>query len=89
MKQLTGTSFNKWLYPKPDGSTDAIVECVLLVSDVSYRMEAGEMQRQNTHETLRFIASPEALRKTARRFLDMAEQAELTQSSYKYTEKVE
>ncbi len=77
MKSLMATARNI-LLSVVEGKTSPIIEVVILVREPDYQFGAdGEVQRDRTTETVRFVASPDGLRTMADNLHRWAAEAEL------------
>jgi hypothetical protein len=76
MKQLCGTSRNLAAIEDDEGLV-AVVEVVLDVVEPTLQIDvAGQGQRVNTMNDLRFWTSPKSLRSVAEQFVKWAEEAD-------------
>lgn len=78
MKEVTGTARNLMLALTPDEKAiQPMIEAILVVTEPNYRFnKEGDISRSRDHETIRFTATPESLRKIAVSFAEWADQAE-------------
>lgn len=78
MKELLGHASNLVLVPDPDAppQVKARVELVLICSEPVFGFGLEGLTRDREVSTMRLLASHKALRETAQRFVELADEAE-------------
>lgn len=82
MDAIAGMAMNIYLTEDKDCRLSATVECILLLLNTSYTMDANEMQRRRQVKDVRFTADAKGLRELSKTFAEWATDAEALESTH-------
>lgn len=77
MKEVICTARNLMVVPDEEHTVRPMIEAIVVVSEPQFRFDrGGQLANERETETIRFSASPEALRKMAKSFNEWADEAD-------------